>query len=79
MKNFLFHNNRSTIKDELFLFLFIVVCIGVGLLCYMFSPSNGFIFNSSIKTFGILWIITGVMFIPGLIYRLFTNNSGTKK
>lgn len=28
---FLFHNDKSTIKDELFLLMFIVICIGAGL------------------------------------------------
>lgn len=76
---FLFHNDKSTVKDELFLLLFIVVCIGAGLLFYIFAPQGWIISNSTIKAFGIVWILAGVMFIPGFIYRLFSNDTGTKK
>lgn len=78
MKIFLFHNDKSTVKDELYLFLFILACIGVGVLMYVFVPTNWIISDASIKVFGILWILVGVMFIPGLIYRLLTNDT-TKK
>ena len=76
---FLFHNDKSTVRDELFLLLFIVVCIGAGLLLYIFAPQGWIISNSTIKAFGIVWILAGVMFIPGFIYRLFSNDTGTKK
>jgi membrane protein YdbS with pleckstrin-like domain len=76
---FLFHNDKSTIKDELFLLLFIVICIGAGVLCYIFAPNGWIISNSTIRVFGIVWIIAGVMFIPGFIYRLCTNDTKTKK
>ena len=76
---FLFHNDKSTVRDELFLFLFIVICIGAGLLFYIYAPEGWFISNSTIKAFGIVWILAGVMFIPGFIYRLFSNDTGTKK
>ena len=76
---FLFHNDKSTARDELFLLLFIVICIGAGLLFYIFAPQGWIISNSTIKAFGIVWILAGVMFIPGFIYRLFSNDTGTKK
>ena len=76
---FLFHNDKSTVRDELFLLLFIVVCIGAGLLFYIFAPQGWIISNSTIKAFGIVWILAGVMFIPGFIYRLLSNDTGTKK
>ncbi len=78
MKNFLFHNDKNTVKDEFYLFLFILVCIVVGVLMYIFAPTNWIISDTSIKAFGVLWIIVGVMFIPGFIYRLFTNDTATK-
>lgn len=74
MRNFLFHNDKSKVKDELFLMLFIVICIALGILLYIFAPTEWIINNTTIKMFGILLIITGVMFIPGFIYRLFTND-----
>ena len=76
---FLFHNDKSAVRDEMFLFLFIVICIGAGLLFYIFAPEGWFISNSTIKAFGIVWILAGVMFIPGFIYRLFSNDSGAKR
>ncbi len=73
MKDFLFHNDRSTRKDELFLFLFIIACICAGILLYVFAPVNWIIPESTIKMFGVIWVLTGVMFIPGLIDRLIRN------
>lgn len=79
MKNILFHNDKSTVKDELFLLLFILICIGAGLLFYILAPEDWFISSSTIKAFGIVWILAGVMFIPGFIYRLFSNDINSKK
>ena len=78
MKNFLFHNDKSTVKDELFLLLFILVCIGAGVLMYIFAPTNWIISENSVKVFGILWILVGVMFMPGFIYRVWTNDISKK-
>lgn len=60
---FLFHNDKSTIKDELFLLMFIVICIGAGVLFYIFAPNDWIISNSTIKVFGVAWILAGVMFL----------------
>ena len=57
---FLFHNDKSTIKDELFLLMFIVICIGAGVLFYIFAPNDWIISNSTIKVFGVAWILAGV-------------------
>lgn len=73
MKDFLFHNDRGTRKDELYLFLFIIACIGAGILLYLFAPVNWIIPESAIKVFGVIWMLTGTMFIPGLIDRLIRN------
>lgn len=73
MKDFLFHNDKSTKKDELYLLLFIITCIAVGALIYVFAPSTWIIPESTIKVFGVIWILAGVMFIPGLIDRLTRN------
>lgn len=66
MKCFLFHDDKSTHKDEVFLSLFIVACLTIGILLYVLVPSNLLV----IRIFGLIWIITGVIFIPGLIHRL---------
>lgn len=78
MKCFLFHDDKSTHKDELFLALFILACLAVGILCYAFAPSDWFVSQVTIKMFGLIWIITGLIFIPGLIHRLFSNNKSKK-
>ena len=79
MKRVLFHNDKSTAKDELILFLFILACIIAGTLMCVFAPANWIVSSASIKAFGVLWILIGVMFIPGLIYRLFSNDKKAKK
>ena len=76
---FLFHNDKSTIKDELFLLMFIVICIGTGVLFYIFAPNDWIISKSTSKVCGVAWILAGAMFIPGFIYRLCTNNTEAKK
>ena len=73
MKDFLFHNDKSTRKDEMLLLLFILICLTVGVLLYAFAPVNWIIPESTIKVFGVIWILTGVMFVPGLIERLIHN------
>lgn len=76
---FLFHNNESSIKDEIFLLMFILVCIGAGLLFYILAPNNWVVSSNTIKAFGIVWILAGVMFIPGFVYSLFSNYANAKK
>lgn len=73
MKFNLFRNDKSTIKDELYLFLFILACIGAGTALVICTPSFWMITATASKAFGVLWILAGVMFVPGLIYRLSTN------
>lgn len=75
---FLFHNNESSIKDEMLLLMFILVCIGAGFLFYIFAPNNWAVSSNTIKAFGIVWILAGVMFIPCSVYRLFSNDANAK-
>ena len=75
MKNFLFENDKSTMKDELFLLFFILVWATAGVLLVVFSPSIWIIPDSMTKTAGILCILVAIIFTPGLIYRLFTNDT----
>lgn len=73
MKFSFFKNDKSTALDELILFVFIAICLGAGIALVATGPSFWIINSAMTKTFGVLWILVGVMFIPGLIYRLFTN------
>lgn len=76
---FLFHNNESSIKEEVLLLMFILVYIGAGLLFYIFAPDNWAASSNTIKVFGIVWILAGAMFIPGFVYCLFSNDTNVKK
>lgn len=74
MKFSLVHNDKSTKIDELFLFFFIMVWLICGILLVIYKPTVWLI-NQNISTvFGIICILVAVMFTPGLIYRLLTNN-----
>lgn len=74
MRFSLFRNDKSTIKDELILMLIVVLSLTVGIVLAVTGPSFWIIRSSTTKVFGVLWIMVGVMFLPGLIYRLFTND-----
>jgi len=74
MKLSLFRNDKTTFKDELVLALIVSVSLTVGILLVVTAPSVWIIQSSTTKVFGVLWIMVGVMFFPGLIYRLFTND-----
>ena len=74
MKFSMFHNDKSTAKDELLLFLFIAVWLVCGILLVVYKPSFFIINQTDSTVFGVLCILIAAMFIPGLIYRLFTND-----
>ena len=76
MKFSLFHNDRKTYKDELILGLLIFVWLACGGLLIVFRPSFFFIESSMTVCVGVLLVLLGIMFIPGLIYRLRTNEKG---
>lgn len=73
MKFSLFKNDKTTFKDELVLALIVSISLAVGILLVVTAPSVWIIKSSTTKVFGVLCIMVGVMFLPGLIYRLFTN------
>ncbi len=74
MKFSLFKNDKSTVKDEVYLFLFILACLIVGITLLVTKPEFWIISSSLSMSFGIVWILAAIMFIPGLIYRLMTND-----
>ena len=76
MKGILFHNDKSTIKAELLRLLFILACIISEILLFMFAPDGWIVAKSTIRVFGLVWIVADVIFIPGLIVRLLENNKG---
>ena len=74
MKFGLFRNDKTTFKDELALALIVSISLAVGILLVVTAPSVWIIRSSTTRVFGVLWIMVGIMFLPGLIYRLFTND-----
>ena len=71
MKFGLFRNDKTTFKDEL---VIVSISLAVGILLVVTAPSVWIIRSSTTRVFGVLWIMVGIMFLPGLIYRLFTND-----
>lgn len=78
MKFSLMENDKSTVMDELILGLISIGCLVLGILLIVFRPDFWVIEqNISIVT-GVLIVMTGVMFVPCLIYRLLTNDKVEK-
>jgi len=67
-------NDKSTIKDELLLLEFILICLAAGITLLITRPSIWIIEQTFSLGFGIILIFTTVMFVPGLIYRFMTND-----
>lgn len=74
MKFSIVENDKSTYWDEVILFLMIVISIAIGVCLLIFKPSFWIIQQNDATLIGVMFIILGVMYIPGLIYRLFTND-----
>lgn len=73
MKFSLIKNDKSTYKDEVVLTLLILVWLILGVVLLKYRPEFWFVDSSMTATLGVLLILLSVMFIPGLIYRLFHN------
>lgn len=74
----IFSNDKSTKKDELVIAIFILLIGVAGVLLVIFTPEFWIIDAASSQMFGVLCVITSVVLIPSLIYRLATNNIETK-
>ena len=69
----LMKNDKSTFVDEIILGLISVVCLAVGILLIKIRPEFWIIEEHITGVLGVMITLTGVMFLPCLIYRLFTN------
>lgn len=78
MKFSLIENDKSTVWDEVILGLIILVCLAVGILLIVLKPSFWVIEESITVVTGAMLVMTGVLFLPSLIYRLFTNDKTEK-
>lgn len=74
MKFSLFKNDKSTAKDELLLLGIILVFLASGITLFLTRPSFWIIDQTFSIGVGVILTLTGLLFIPGLIYRLLTND-----
>ncbi len=74
MKFSLIKNDKSTYWDEVILAIMIVCSMAIGILLMVYRPSFWIISSTTSVQFGVMITLFGVMFIPGLIYRLKTND-----
>lgn len=65
-------NDKTTAKDEVVLMIFVAICILIGVVAVIWQ------FNVSTTVFGVLCIVTGVMFIPSIVWRLHENYKTNK-
>ena len=56
--------------------LIILAFVGSGIALIVLKPAFCFIDGNDTTLFGVLLVLTGAMFFPGLIYRLFHNDNG---
>lgn len=75
MKLSLTHNDRTTAGDEIALIVITLVIIACGILLLVYKP----IFYELSIGLGVLLLVAGGMYIPCIIYRLWTNNRDSVK
>ena len=68
----IFNNDKTTAKDEVVLMIFVAICFLIGVVGIIWQ------YNTSSTVFGVLCIITGVIFIPSIIWRLHENYKENK-
>ena len=73
MKYSLIKNDKSTSKDELLFAILTVAIAAVGVILYVCSDYFAG-FSSIIKNLAVILVILSVMYVPCIIYRLFTND-----
>ncbi len=73
MRFHLFKNDKTTAWDEVILAVMILISITIGILLIICRPAVLFISSTDSCMFGVLFTLFGIMFLPGLLYRLLTN------
>ena len=73
MKFSIVKNDKSTFWDEVILGVIAILCLTVGVLLIIYKPNLGIIDSNSIVMIGVMIAFFGFMFVPCLIYRIFTN------
>ena len=78
MKLNIFSNDKATMKDEIFISVFTLICTIVGIILVVIKPSFMFINQSITVGFGILMLAIAIMFIPCIIWRFMHNTEINK-
>jgi len=73
MKFSLFENDKTTYWDEVILGIMVVAAFAIGITLIVIKPSFWIVSSATTAGLGVIFTLFGVMFLPGLIYRLFTN------
>lgn len=68
----IFSNDKTTAKDEVVLMIFVAICFIIGVVGVVWQ------YNTSTTVFAVLCIVTGVMFIPSIVWRLHENYKTNK-
>ena len=63
----LFSKDKKKAKDELIFYIFVTACLIAGVSLLMNT-------NSFLVTFGVLFTITFIMFLPSIIYNIMRNS-----
>ncbi|MCR5596578.1 MAG: hypothetical protein K6G19_00220 [Lachnospiraceae bacterium] len=74
MKFSLIKNDKSTFWDEVILAIMIFCSMAAGIMLIIFKPEFWIISSNASVQFGVIFTLFGLMFIPGLIFRLMTND-----
>ncbi|MCR5421380.1 MAG: hypothetical protein K6E98_10250 [Lachnospiraceae bacterium] len=78
MKFSLIKNDKSTVMDELVLGIMVICSLVIGILLMIAKPEFWVISSKASVLTGLVFVVFGVMFIPALIYRFFTNDKQQK-
>ena len=68
----IFSNDKATAKDEVVLMIFVAICILIGVVGVIWQ------YNTPTTVFAVLCIVTGIMFIPSIVWRLHENYKTNK-
>ena len=68
----LFNKDKKKAKDEKILYIFEATCFIVGVVLLVIGMMLSM--NSFLVTFGVLFIVTFIMFLPPIIYNIMRNS-----
>lgn len=68
----LFNKDKKKAKDEKILYIFEAACFIVGVVLLVIGMMLSM--NSFLVTFGVLFIVTFIIFLPSIIYNIMRNS-----